>query len=246
MAASLDQIDFLPASYRQQDRQRHDHLWRGLIAGAFIVGIAAAAAYQQHLRWKVQSELLGWEAPYKAAKELNARLASLQAGLKGERAKAELYTYLRTPWPRSQLLAAIARPLPESIVLAEVRIQREAPVTAVAVVPAPRPGGKPEPAADQPKLDPVEKDLQRLRDSCDKARTIVYLTGETSDPADLHVYLAALGVGEFFSTAQMTSIESLAYESTDYKPRSRATEPERPGEEQVRSRFTTQLVIPTS
>ena len=41
------------------------------------------------------------------------------------RAGAELYTYLRHPWPRTQLFSALLRPLPEEITFLQVQIFRQ-------------------------------------------------------------------------------------------------------------------------
>ena len=121
----MPDIDFLPPEYRQRVRQRQSQSWRIVVAAAMI-GLVAAAAMTQHYRWRrVRADLADVTPAYVAAVTMQDRLAEVQKQLEQARACAELYTYLRHPWPRTQLLAAMVRPLPDEISLQQVQIVRE-------------------------------------------------------------------------------------------------------------------------
>ena len=121
----MSDIDFLPIEYRQRVRQRQSQSWRIVVAAAMI-GLVAAAAITQHYRWRrVRADLADVTPAYVAAVNLQSRLAGVQRQLDQARACAELYTYLRHPWPRTQLLTAMLGPLPEEITLQRVQILRE-------------------------------------------------------------------------------------------------------------------------
>ncbi len=220
----LDEINFLPDAYRQKARRRQDQAWRGLFAAAFVIGIGATAVYQQHLKSQANAEFQSWEAPFLAATAQNARLAAINASLKTERTQAQLFTTFRTPWPRSQLLSAIAANMSDNIVLLEVRIESAVEESSTAAQVASSPPPKPE-SPDAVKPSPLEKDLLYAREQDDKLRSVVYISGETRETSELHIFLAKLASHPLFSKAQITSLESLS------------------GDTSTGSRFTAALIV---
>jgi hypothetical protein len=134
----------------------------------------------------------------------SARLQGIHAQLAGLRSQAELIVYLRHPWPRTQLLAAVLGPLPEEVALDSIRIARDKAGVGAAALrarPTPTDGTAPD---GRP---PAERDLALLREELDAAETIVALEGETSNTLALHAYLGALGRCDLFGRAELVSIE---------------------------------------
>ena len=201
-------IDFLPTEYRQRVRQRRSQSWGSVVAAA-MVGLVAAAAITQHYRWRrVRADLDDVTPAYVAAVNVQSRLAEVQRQLDQARACMELYTYLRHPWPRTQLLAAMLGPLPDEITLQQVQILGE-------------PAGVSSPAEARPAVEaktqeaspasllPAQRDLAKLRDRMDSARTMMILTGTAAGSSALHRYLGELDAVEIFDKAELDWFESV-------------------------------------
>ncbi|MBS0209926.1 MAG: hypothetical protein JSS27_13340 [Planctomycetes bacterium] len=203
MSTNIKQIDFLPDRYRQVDVQRHSKWWRMLVLVLFGGAICATQVGQMCQRRQVQAQLDDATLHYQAAQLESQKLANIRQTLVPLRAKAELLTYLRHPWPRSQLLASIAAPLPNDVLLERVRFQREQIRTEPTVAaPPPQPGVA---AADM--RTPVERDLEKVRDEADQSRIVIYLEGTTRDDASLHNYLSLLTREPLLAENELASLE---------------------------------------
>ena len=201
----MHDIDFLPLEYRQQHAQRRLKPWRLIVLGAFaaLLGAASLGGYQR--RHQVAADLEAIRPLEEKAAAKMARLANLQSQLRTARAESELYTYLRHPWPRTQILSVLLTPLPEEIVLEQLQIHVEAP-TGRAQAGTAKLDSKAQ-QDEQAKLPPATRDLKRLRAECDQSQTTATLTGATSDSAALHHYLAELGKNKLVAKVQLRSIE---------------------------------------
>ncbi len=202
----MHEIDFLPSEHRQDHDRRRWYDRRILLVTGLAAMIAAAAWSQRHRAQRLQAELARCQPACTAAAQTRATLDELQSQLRLARASADLVTYLRHPWPRTRILAALLGPLPEDIRFEELAINREAP-------PGAGPANVRSAAAREEQqrklaaLAPAARDLERLRDQCDAQQTIVTVTGVTSDSAALHEYVGALGREDLFSKAQLQSSE---------------------------------------
>jgi len=192
----MRQIDFLPPHYRQQYARRQWMSQQVAIVLAFVLLFLGLWGSQYHARRVAQRDLADLKLPYERAQQQCAKLAELQTKLKEVQATAELYTYLRHPWPRTQLLSAILAPLPESIVFQEVKIVREAGRE------APERAGS-QPKGQQPKGSPSAETLKQLRQRYDRSRMLVNISGVTKDPAELHRYLGVLSRNSLFTGAEL-------------------------------------------
>jgi Tfp pilus assembly protein PilN len=197
------EVDFLPASYYEAGVQRKNITLRVGVVVAFLALIGCAAIYQQHLRILADQQLAELLPQYELAKQETKRLAQLQQLLQIADKQAELCTYLRHPWPRSQILAALAKPLPDEVVLKEISIIREPLPGAVS---APLQTNQPGEGAAG-KTDPEEHDLIALREHWDKSRIVVKLSGMTDDVLALHRYFGQLDHGELFVKVDVGTIE---------------------------------------
>jgi hypothetical protein len=210
----MDQIDFLPPQYHQQNAKRQVKPWRIVVVTAFMLLLAAAALAQYCQRSRAEGDLKTVQPCYDETVRLGDSLRTEQAQLETAQSNAELFTYLRHPWPRTQLLSALVAPLPPQIALEQILVGLETPAEESPANPAsgrspvPRNGQKPE-EGKLKNAPPALRDLERLRDQCDTAQTLFRVTGTTTDAGVLYRYLHALGAPDLFAKATLRSIESV-------------------------------------
>ncbi|HUT09061.1 MAG TPA: hypothetical protein VMY42_01065 [Thermoguttaceae bacterium] len=206
----MQDIDFLPAQYHRQHASRQSQPWRIVVVAAFVALLGGAIFAQYRLERGVEDELAAIAPQHDLAVAQNDRLTEFQSQLKAKHDTAALYTYLRHPWPRTQLLAALIAPLPDEIDFRQVQITRgEKPQEAEPTERRSRSETKAEEEKDK-LLPPAERDLKRLRQQYDKMQTLILLSGTASESAALHRYLGALGAGSLFAKVELDSIESVA------------------------------------
>jgi Tfp pilus assembly protein PilN len=209
----MQDIDFLPIDYRQQHVQRRSQPWQIVVVFAFGLLVAAAVLGQYHRKRRAEAEMIAVLPQYEMAVQQNRRLAEVQSQLQQARANAELLTYLRHPWPRSQLLAAVLATLPDEITFGAVAITQEkiAQRTPSDNLPHVDKAAEDEAAA---KLSAAQRDLKRLREECDQSQTVIRISGFTSDSAALHRYLGSLTKCDLFAKADLESLGSVETKSS--------------------------------
>jgi Tfp pilus assembly protein PilN len=203
----MKNLDFLPEIYRQQHRQRAARRWWCAVAAVFAASISVAAGSQWWIRRGIERELADVESKFAEALKRNVEFARLQEEIVRAEEVAELYTYLAHPWPRTQLLAALVRPLPDSMRLTELSITFE---MLPAEAPPSRAGEKGMPPAAKPEPSLAVKDLQTLRQECDQRQTVISLAGVADDVNELHGYVEQLGKSPLFAAAHLKGVESAA------------------------------------
>jgi len=204
----MQDIDFLPVEYRQQHVRRQAQPWQIVVAVVFAALLAGAMFAQHYRRHYAEEQLAAITPVYDAAVVQQSRLSEIQTRLKAAGATAELYTYLRHPWPRSQLLTALLTPLPDEITLQQVQIVRAAPQSA-----APNQIQMPvDKKAEEEKLKamtPAERDLTQLRQRLDPLQTTIIITGAATESAALHRYLGEMDAKDIFAKAELDSFASV-------------------------------------
>ena len=203
----MNDLDFLPLEYRQRHDRRRRQKWRNIAIGLVGLLAAATACHQQLARRQLLERLAEVTPQYERVIEQTQQLGRLQSELAAARVDAELFTYLRHPWPRTQILAALLTELPEEIGFTKLDIRRQAqPV---------RPGGEHDPLsalspqAGSPAVErPAAIDQTRLRQQYDRARTVVAIEGLASDSSALHQYLSRMNRSEFCPQAELESLEA--------------------------------------
>ena len=200
-------IDFLPASYGEQSSKRKLKLWRAAVVALIGGAVVSASFYQRYLIWQVEDQLAELEPQYAAAEAVMVQHGDLQQQLQQAVARADLYTYLRHPWPRTQVLAAVVGPLPESVTLSELRMMRDTSGASSATKPAATDESQ---QGETKNVDPAKRDLEQLRQSIDSSRVVINLTGMTDDLAALHEYLARVRQSKLIHKAEIKSIEAAA------------------------------------
>ena len=145
---------------------------------------------------------------YDAAVSQQNRLADLQKREQAAKAGADLYTYLRHPWPRTQLLTALMAPLPDAITLQQIHILRETPTAGPPVAAGP-PVDKKTEEEQLKSLTPAQRDLLKLTDRVDRLQTVVILTGTATEVAALHRYIGDLDATDIFDKAELDCFNSI-------------------------------------
>ncbi|MBL8828125.1 MAG: hypothetical protein JNM18_14190, partial [Planctomycetaceae bacterium] len=178
-----------------------------IVAFGGLVG--AAGVGQWLVQYRTRTDIQIAEIEYQAAKTAQQKLELAQKQLRDTSQEAELLTFLRHPWPRTQILRRVTSSLPNEVMIERLRIGRDEnkpkEVLTVGVIKPTDSNGTKTTATSTP----VEKDLKQLRDECDTRRVIVELTGYTSDLTALHVYLNQLASESLFAQAELTSIQSV-------------------------------------
>lgn len=212
--SSIDAVDFLPASFREKSRRWRSSFYHALAIAGLGTTVAGLAIYQQTAFHRAERLLADVHARYDQALADNARFAELQKELGEVEADAQIRTYLRHPWPRSRLLSSVIAPLPDSLVLTDIQLLRQARETAAAPTAAPA-------LAEQDLQKELEKhpprlqDLKRLRPLFDNSEVAVKLEGRTSSIAALHGYLSELNRNPLFAKAELDSIAADSKETTE-------------------------------
>jgi hypothetical protein len=205
----MKDLDFLPARYREKNAQRKTRAWRGLVLAMFSALLAAGSLGQLEFRRMIEAHLETVRQQYDQVVNTGKELTALQTELRAARAEAELFTYLRRPWPRTQLLAAIAEPLSESITLHKLTVRQEEAGGSLAMAAPPAGQTLEAQAAAEAARPAAERTLQRLRAMYDEAPLTLTLEGASQDSTSLHVYVGGLAESEWFSAVELRSVERL-------------------------------------
>ena len=210
----MKNIDFLPEVYRERIALRHARVWWGIVVLIFGTAIGSTAGAQFLLERSVQREFDELESQYTAAQAQVARLGQLQTANRTAGHWAGLATYLEQPWPRSQLIAEVVRPLPKSIRLTELIVAEEEMARPTTQDDGQRRRSRAE-AQPTTRLDPPLADLEELRRTNDYKRPVIELSGGTFDEASLHKYVAALGRSPLIAEARIKSFNSDTKQAID-------------------------------
>lgn len=206
---SVPQIDFLPAAYRLKGVQRRDRVWRLAIVvfGVLLIGGTWAFRFTEKLAARSDLDLL--MPRYENAVATNERWNRSRKLLADAEIQARLVVYLRRPWPTTRMLAAVIPSLPETIHLTELKIVQESNGIAppAAIAPPRRPGGaKPDVAEQQQPA--AQRDLEKMQAESDLQRTVILLSGDTTDPDALHRYIGQLHASDVVQRAELVSMQS--------------------------------------
>jgi Tfp pilus assembly protein PilN len=203
----MKQIDFLPPRYRERRSAHKSHLWRLLVLVAFGAAVGAAAVGQHFLKRSAAAQVEAVDLAHALALAKNSQFSTLERELAEVRAGAQLYAYLKHPWPRTQILLALAEPLPPELTLTEITVSRES-LDEQQRSETGRQRRRRESEEAEAGLLPWERDLARLREEYDKRRTVVRITGRTSSIDRLNEYLARLSASPLVAQAELSSLES--------------------------------------
>lgn len=210
----MKNIDFLPTRYREGYAARAAVIKRWTIVLGIAIIITPLAIYQYLIHAAVVHRFVVVEPEYMQAQAKSQYVARLEQELAAARGEAALLAWLSHPWPRSQVLAQLHAPLPESLRLTGIRLAAEPKSTSTTTGPqvgrsrAARRAAEEEATQADAGRPPHEKDLQRLLELATQNDTVVTLNGVTVSTTDLHKYVALLRTSGMFDKSELRSVES--------------------------------------
>jgi len=201
-------IDFLPEHYRERRKQRRVRWWWALVVSLFGGLVATTFSLQWLNVQRIKSEVAKLETQVATARQLDLRLLEIETKVSALSHSANLYTFLRHPWPRTQILHAVVHPLPADIELSSVRIAES--LVAKPTMAAPEASDD----AKAPAPHPAVADLLQLHDAHESLRVIVIVEGTAKEVETLHAYLEALGRHPLIVEARLNSLETRKLETS--------------------------------
>jgi len=180
---------FSPVSITKPSSSAARAYWRAVVLLAFAGLLAMAWAGEYGIQLNYEHHLAEVRDQYGVALAQSQQLTKLEQDLKPWQAQAELWTYLRHPWPRSQILRQVLQTLPPQITLCRIGTEREAIATDSGQPTAP-PRTLEETRADDARRLPAERDLRRLRAEIDSTQVVVTLEGLTRTMSSCRPILA--------------------------------------------------------
>ena len=201
----MEKIDFLPKSYREKQTRRQSRLAVIVLTSMFGVTIAGAATGQFAVWQSVKSEVNEIEIKYVDAVAKNNHHQKLTELLNAQQEVATLYSYLDHTWPHTQLLSELLKPLPESIILSELRFSYGETARAPEFL-----GFRINPEASQEEnLSGPLADVASLRKLRDGKKHVLHVHGITTNTSELHKFVSRLHASPLFTKALVGSVESI-------------------------------------
>ncbi len=209
----MTNLDFLPNDYRRRAANRSTHAWLFILLLVFGAFVGVVSSYQLLTLRTLRQQSAEVELPYSQAELAKKRFAELESQLADTNVHADLHTFLRHPWPRTQVLAALVKHLPPEVDLTEVTIRREQlEVEKDLINPQQIVAAQQDKEASK-KLD-VQQSLKLLREETEATRTVVRVRGVTTDNSALHHCIRAIGQSRLFTKANLESLDSTDDDAT--------------------------------
>ena len=195
----MKNIDFLPERYHERELKRKAKIWQYALLLGFAVLLLAATLGQFAIRRSLQASLAELRQARMKTNLKRERVKSLTQQLASTEEVAALYTYLRHPWPRTQVLARITELLPESVVLQGIEILEQRPNSASFI------NNETREAASG--TTPAAADLAQLRGNHDATLLVVRIRGTAEETAELNEYVRQLGEVPLFRGVSLSSLQ---------------------------------------
>lgn len=206
----MKNINFLPERYHERDLKRKAAIWQYALLLGFGSLLLAATIGQFAIKRSLRASLAELKASRIDTDVKRGRVELLKRKLGSSEEIAALYTYLRHPWPRTQLLAKITELLPESVVLEGIEILEQRPNGSSSAFSESSDGAS--------GTTPAAADLAQLRGGLDAVQLVVRVRGTVEDTAVLNDYVRQLGLVTLFRRVSLDSLQ--AKSSSDEKARS--------------------------
>ena len=212
----MKEIDFLPSRYRENDARRRAGLWRFVLVLLLGGAVTAASLGQFAYKAKVKAQLLDIQPLLAQAHAMEANSAQLKTELSKASQTAKLYAIVQTPWPKTQVIAAIVAPLNESIIVREIHHSRQGMQNSSRRDPMFEFQLGPSDDTNQTTSD-TETDLAAIKAQLYQSRDVIKIVGETNNQAVLHNFLEKLDESPLFETVELIEVDTIT--SQDSQPR---------------------------
>lgn len=195
-----DEIEFLPKKYREKRKGHSFQVSRLLLTVVVVAGMAGVLFYQLAKLHAVNLQVAAIDSEHEKIMQLMQEVERRRMDVADKRHHAKLLTFLDHPYPKSQIIAAIANPLPTEITITRLQITVEQLATTGAKPPS-------EKGKQAPKGHPMQLDLKQLIDDAKSHRCTVEVEGTTDDTSCLYTFLASLHQAEIIESAKIESID---------------------------------------
>ncbi|QDU75068.1 hypothetical protein Pan97_20890 [Bremerella volcania] len=195
-----DEIEFLPKKYREKRKSHNFQISRLLLIVGIVAGMSAVLLYQLASLHSVNLQVAALDQQHEKVMQLMQEVDRRRNEVAVKRHHAKLLTFLDHPYPKSQVIAAIANPLPTEITITRLQVTVEQ-IAAANAKPASEKGKA------VPKGHPMELDLKVLIDEAKSRRCTVEVEGTTDDTSCLYTFLASLHQAEIIESAKIESID---------------------------------------
>lgn len=207
----VQDVDFLPATYRQTRLKRRQSIWRRSSLVVFLGLIAAGGLGQIEIRRQLvknrdalRADADRIRSQLESPEELKTRIHRLQV-------EADLLTYLRIRVPPTRLLTSVARALPRYVTLSEFELRYEMP-------PLVAPTGPPtDPNAQKASKLPREKDLEELKKLNAGTKLCVNVSGTAPDDNAIAQFLKSLEKTGVFSEVTLLFTDLLVVDESNLR-----------------------------
>lgn len=195
-----DEIEFLPKKYREKRKSHNFQISRLFLIVAIVASMSVVLLYQLASLHAVNRQVATLDEQHNKVMQLMQEVERRRVEVVEKRHHAKLLTFLDHSYPKSQVIAAIANPLPTEITITRLQVS----VEQVANVGTKPPSEKGKTAA---KGHPMELDLKQLIDEAKSHRCTVEVEGTTDDTSCLYTFLASLHQAEIIESAKIESID---------------------------------------
>lgn len=201
----VSEIDFLPARFKEQNTQGKVDLTRIVVLAVLAAILPALLLFQYGVYSSVRGRLSDLRVRYNKAKIEETRLDRLREEFVEASAAAELYTFLKHPWPTTQLLDATTRSLPRSVTLTELSLKLVADESESSGRRGKRKGAAKNDVDARPA---AQQDLDQLRKVAESGHWVLTVAGETLDTSELYDYIGRLADEPLFERADLESVQA--------------------------------------
>jgi hypothetical protein len=208
----MKDINFLPDSFLNRQRQRHDRVFLGGSAVTTVLIISAATALLCTMRQSVIHESRSLDSRVAEARAKQVDFAATRDSLEQQERRAALLAYLGQSWPPSRILAEITTPLPSQIALISLSYDRDDSRSNQTTA---NPFDGSQQDTEAPSESPYEHDLAQLRELCESSPWVISIAGETSDAAVLHLFVHKLSSSKLFAAVELQGFRASTGESGD-------------------------------
>ncbi|MBA2114974.1 hypothetical protein [Bremerella alba] len=195
-----DEIEFLPKKYREKQKSHNFQVSRLLLIVVIVAGMSSVLLYQLASLHSVKRQVAALDDQHEKVVQLMQEVDQRRGEVVVKRHHAKLLTFLDHPFPKSQIIAAIANPLPTEIAITRVQVTVEQVASTNAKPPS-------EKGKKAPQGHPMELDLKQLIDEVKAHRCTVEVEGTTDDTSCLYTFLASLHQAEIIESAKIESID---------------------------------------
>lgn len=208
---AVQDVDFLPVTYRLTRLKKRQTIWRRSSLVVFIGLIAAGGLGQIELRRQLVKNRDTLRADADRVRLQLGNPDDLRGKINRLRAEADLLTYLRIRVPPTRLLAGVSNALPPYVTLTEFDLRCELPPIVAPVGP---------PNSDAAKSStrlPREKDLDELQKMAAGTKLCVNVSGTAPDDNAIAEFLKALDRSGNFVEVTLLFTDLLVIDDSNFR-----------------------------